>query len=80
LEPLIAGVGGGMVAGVRPTLRAAAVAITALVPGCGAAPERPVSGTARATTAPSHAACRRSVIAGLAAVARRIHQEVPACR
>ena len=64
-----------MVAGVRPTLRAATVAITALVLGCGAAPGRPVSGTARATTAPSHAACRRSVDAGLAAVARRIHHE-----
>jgi hypothetical protein len=64
-----------MVAGVRPTLRAAAVVIAALVLGCGAASERPVSGTARATTAPSPAACRRSVVAGLAAVARRIHRE-----
>ncbi|HEV8151572.1 MAG TPA: hypothetical protein VGP78_01510 [Solirubrobacteraceae bacterium] len=59
----------------RPTLRAAAVVIAALVLGCGAASERPVSGTARATTAPSPAACRRSVVAGLAAVARRIHRE-----
>src|SRR4051794_12651216 len=45
LEPLTAPRGDDMVVGVRPTLRAAAVALTALVLGCGAAPARPVSGT-----------------------------------
>ena len=64
-----------MVDRVRPTLRVAAVVLTTVVLGCGAAPERPVAGAARATTAPPGATCRTAVAGGLAAIARRIGRE-----